>query len=35
MPVEAGTELLLFDIGRGFAQRLRQRNISVVDVDAV
>jgi ribonuclease Z len=33
--VQAGTELLLFDVGRGVAQRLRQVNISLVDVDAL
>jgi ribonuclease Z len=33
--VEAGTELLLFDAGRGVAQRLRQLNISLVDIDAL
>jgi ribonuclease Z len=33
--VEAGTELLLFDAGRGVAQRLRQLNVSLVDLDAV
>jgi ribonuclease Z len=33
--VEAGTEQLLFDVGRGVTQRLRQINISLNDVDAL
>ena len=33
--VQAGTEVLLFDVGRGVAQRLRQLDISLVDVDGL
>ena len=33
--VVAGTEQLLFDVGRGVAQRLRQLNVSMNDVDAL
>ena len=33
--VVAGSEQLLFDVGRGAAQRLRQINVSMSDVDAL
>jgi ribonuclease Z len=33
--VEAGTEQLLFDVGRGATQRLSQLNVSLDEVDAV
>lgn len=33
--VEAGTEQLLFDVGRGTTQRLSQLNVSLDDVDVV